>query len=69
MAYGMNMQDLARFFGESNAIISDPQAQFAGFSLELFDIALAGFRKALERHKNTHGSISIQAANVGARLL
>jgi hypothetical protein len=36
MADGMNMQDVTGFFGETDAVIADAEAQLAGLSLEPF---------------------------------
>jgi hypothetical protein len=69
MTDGMNAQGVAGFFGEADAIVANAEAQFAGLSLELSHITLAGLRKPVERGKDTHGGVSIQAANVSARVL
>ncbi len=69
MEDGMNVQGAAGFLRETDAVIADAEAQLTGFSLELFYISFAGLRKPAERGKDTHGSVSIQAANVSARVL
>lgn len=69
MADGMNVEDIARFFGEAGAVVANAKAKLAGLALELFHITFADLCKPMERGKDTHSGVPIQAANVGAGVL
>ena len=66
MSDGMNVQCVVNFFCEAHAIVADTKAQLVHLALEFFNIAFAGLSESLEREENTHSSIAIEAADIGA---
>lgn len=51
-------------FGEAHAVVADAKAQFAGFSMDLLDIAFAGLSEAVQRGEDAHGSFTVDVPNV-----
>lgn len=68
MPHGMDVQRAAGFFREANAIVADPQAQFAFLIPELSDIALAGFSETMKSGEDSHGCVAVKPANVEPRM-
>jgi len=66
MTDGMNVQSVVGFFGEANSVIADAEAQFAGLSLELLDIALACLGETKERGEDAHGGVTVEPPDVSA---
>ncbi len=66
MADGMDAQGAAGSFCEADAVVADAEAQLAGLSLELLDVALVGFGKAMECFEDAHGGVAVETADVGA---
>ena len=62
----MDAQDVIRLFREANAVVANAKSQLARLSLKLFDVALASLSEAMERGKDAHSGVAVQAANVGA---
>jgi hypothetical protein len=69
MADGMDAEGVVRFFRETDAVVADAEAQLAGLSLELLDIALTGLGEAKECGEDAHGGVAVEAADVGAGAL
>jgi hypothetical protein len=64
IADGMDLQGIHSFFGETDAVVTDSKAQFAGYSLEHLDVAFTTLCEAMKRGKDTHSGLPIQAANI-----
>jgi hypothetical protein len=69
MTDGMNAEGVIRFFGEADAVVADTEAQLAGLSLELLDVALASLGEAKKCGKDAHGGVAIETTDVGAGAL
>ena len=69
MTNGMDAERVRGVFGEAQAAVADTQAQFAGFSLKLLDIAFARLGETVERIEDTHGHLAVQTADVRASAL
>jgi hypothetical protein len=54
MADGMDAQGVVRFSGEADAVVADAEAQLAGLSLELLDVALASLGEVKERGEDVN---------------
>jgi hypothetical protein len=65
----MNAEGVLRFFGEADAVVTDAEAQLAGLSLKLLDVALASLGEAKECGEDTHGGVAVETADVGAGAL
>ena len=65
----MDAEGVVRFFRETDAVVADAEAQLAGLSLELLDIALTGLGEAKECGEDVHGGVAVEAADVGAGAL
>jgi len=64
---GVNSESVGMLLGEAHAVVADAQAQFAGLSMELLDIALTGLREAVQRGEDAHSGLAVNAANVSLR--
>ena len=69
MTDGVDAEGVVRFFGEADALVTDAEAQLAGLSLELFDVALASLGEAKECGEDAHGGVAVETADVGAGAL
>jgi len=67
MEDGVNVESTGRFFCEVDAVIADAEAQLSGVAFELLDVTLAGLGEAMEGGEDAHGSLAVDAADVGAR--
>jgi hypothetical protein len=47
MPHGVDVQSAIQFLSEADTIVTDAQSQFALFTFELLDIALAGFGETM----------------------
>jgi hypothetical protein len=61
----MEVETVFRFFGKSQAVIAYAEPHFSRIALELLNVALAGFGKAMKSSENSHGIRSVHAANIG----
>ena len=70
MTDGMNAEGVIRFFGEADAVVADTEAQLAGLSLELLDVALASLGEAKKCGKDAPSKVvRIETTDVGAGAL
>jgi hypothetical protein len=69
MQDGMDAQCLFWLFGETDAVIADAEAQLTRLSLELLNVAFAGFGETMEHREDAHGSVAVQTPNIGAGTL
>jgi hypothetical protein len=69
MVDGMDAEGVVGFFGKADAVVADAEAQLAGLSLELLDVALARVGEAQECGEDAHGGVAVETADVGAGAL
>lgn len=69
MANVVNAKATVGIISEPHAVISDAKTQFTALTLKLSHIALSGLGEALQRRKDSHGGLTVQQANLCARLL
>ena len=69
MKNGVDAKNIIGFGSETHAIFADAKPQFAGISVELFDVSLARLGKAKDGGEYTHSSLAIQTPHVHSGVL